>query len=122
MDSQLYYDQEVDKNQGNDPNMNISKAQDLHYMLDVILEDYIKLQNTGFLWDLFYRNKWYNDVEFVLFTPFLKLDGDEAEKLCGKYTSRTACVQCLCRYCVEATKLLLDHLQLLEYVAIMIRS
>ena len=31
----------------------------------------------------------YNDIEFVIFTPFFKVDGDEADKLCGKYTSRT---------------------------------
>ena len=75
------------------------KAQDLHAMLDVILGKYVNLQETGFKWDLFYGGKCYEGVEFVLFTPFLKLDSDEAEKLCGKYTSRSGNVKCLCRYC-----------------------
>ncbi len=77
----------------------VSKAQDLHSMLDVILKDYIKLQETGFIWDLVYDGELYENVEFVLFTPFFKVDGDEADKLCGKYTSRTAKVKNLCRYC-----------------------
>ena len=68
-------------------------------MLDTILASYVKLQNTGFIWSLHYREKWYQHVEFVLFTPFLKVDGDEADKLCGKYTSRGHQVAQLCRYC-----------------------
>jgi hypothetical protein len=33
------------------------KAQDLHEILDVVLESYIKIQDTGFYWDLCYKNK-----------------------------------------------------------------
>ena len=66
----------------------VCKAQDLHTMLDVTLESYVELQETGFVWDLMCRNHNYRNVEFVLFTPFIKVGSDEAGKLCGKYTSR----------------------------------
>ena len=82
---------------------NVVKAQDLQAMLAVILRKYIKLQETGFIFDLFYNGHCYEEIEFKLFTPFLKLDSDEAEKLCGKYTSRSGNVKCLCRYCVCPT-------------------
>ena len=85
--------------EGQDINNDIPKSQDLHVMLDKMFESYVKLQNTGFKWDLKYRGKVYRDVEFVLFTPVLKLDSDEAEKICGKFTSRAGKVKNLCRYC-----------------------
>ena len=68
---------------GGNPNKDVPKAQDLHCMLDKVFESYIKLQNSGFLWDLYYKNQMYYNAEFVLFTPFIKVDSDEAEKLCG---------------------------------------
>ena len=79
--------------------MGVSKAQDFHAMLEVVLASYVDLQETGFFWDLPYKNKVYKDIEFVLFTPFMKVDGEEADKLCGKYLSRTRNVAHLCRYC-----------------------
>ena len=85
--------------EGQNINTEMPKAQDLHTILDKILYSHIKLQETGFKWDLQYRGKVYQDVEFVLFTPFMKLDSDEAEKLCGKFTSRTGNVKHICRYC-----------------------
>ena len=78
---------------------NVPKAQDMHTMLDVILASYVKLQNEGFIWDLKYQGAVFRNVEFVLFTPFLKVDTEEADKLCGKYTSRGVNVAQLCRYC-----------------------
>ena len=57
-------------------------------LLEKIFEGYLKIQESGFVWDLHYNKRLYRDVEFVLFTPFFKLDSDEAEQLCGKYTSR----------------------------------
>ena len=45
------------------------------------------------------RGKTHKKLHFVLFAPFLKLDGDEADKLCGEYTSRGKNVAQLCRYC-----------------------
>ena len=73
-------------------------------MLQKVFASYIKLQQTGFKWDLSCQNKLHKDVEFVLFTPFIKVDSDEAEKLCGKFTSRTGNVSMLCRYCQCPTK------------------
>lgn len=74
-------------------------AQDLHAILAVILAPFVELQNTGFIWDLHFKKKVYKAIEFVPFTIFFKVDTDEAEKLTGKYTSRTGNVKCLCRYC-----------------------
>jgi hypothetical protein len=79
------------------------KAQDLHAMVAKVLEDYLKIQESGFVWDLQYNGKVYKDVEFVLFTPFMKLDSDEADKLTGKYTARNGNVGHLCRYCMCPT-------------------
>ena len=80
-------------------NSDVNKAQDFHAMLEVVLESYVDLQDTGFYWDLAYKKKVFKDIEFVLFTPFIIADGEEADKLCGKYLSRTATVAQLCRYC-----------------------
>ena len=79
----------------------INKAQDKHTILHTILtkSGYIDVQNSGFIWDLCYNGKVYKDVEFILFTPFIKCDTEEADKLCGKYAARTPKVQHLCRYC-----------------------
>ena len=82
----------------------VCKAQDLHTMLSVILADYVKLQSTGFYWELPYKNQ-VHKIRFVMFTPFFKVDGDEAEKICGKYTTRTGNVKQLCRYCKCPTPL-----------------
>jgi hypothetical protein len=79
------------------------KPQDLHEILDVVLESYIKIQDTGFYWDLRYKKKVYENIEFVLFTPNLRVDTDEADKLCGHYSSRTSGVRNLCRYCTVPT-------------------
>ena len=75
------------------------KAQDFHTMLKVILESFVELQRTGFVWDLKYKGKVYKDIEFVLFVPFVKCDTEEADVLCGKYTVRTRNVKHVCRYC-----------------------
>ncbi len=77
----------------------VDKAQDWQAQVNCILEEFIKLQKTGFIWDLHYNGRVYKDVEFVIFTPFLKLDSAEADKACGKYTSRGKGVAHLCRYC-----------------------
>jgi hypothetical protein len=79
------------------------KPQDLHEILDVVLESYIKIQDTGFYWDLCYKKKVYENIEFVLFTPNLRIDTDEANKLCGHYSSQTSSVHNLCRYCTVPT-------------------
>ena len=64
------------------------KAQDFHTLLAEVLAGYVELQNTGFVFDFWYRGTLYKDIEFILFVPFFKCDTDEADKLCGAYTSR----------------------------------
>jgi len=86
---------------GNDP----VKAQDLHTMLDKILESFVEMQDRGFKWDLFYNGTLYEDVEFIPYVPFIKCDTDEADKLCGSYRSRGRNVAQLCRYCQCPTHL-----------------
>ena len=77
----------------------VCKAQDFHSMVEVVLKSYVDLQNKGFFWDLAYKGKVYKNIEFVMFTPVVKVDGEEGDKLCGKYLSRTKNVSQLCRYC-----------------------
>ena len=60
---------------------------------------YVELQETGFIWDLHYRGRVCKDTEFVLFAPFMKVDGDEADKLCGKHLCLTGNVAQICHYC-----------------------
>ena len=91
--------QDALEDEGLADNNAISKAQDFHTMLEVVLKSYVTLQNKGFLWDLPYKGRVFKDIEFVLFTPFIKVDGEEADKLCGKFLSRTRNVAQLCRYC-----------------------
>ena len=91
--------QDALQDEGVEENDGICKAQDFHSMLKVILQSYVALQNSGFFWDLSYKGKMYRNIEFVLFTPFIKVDGEEADKLCGKYLTRTKNVAQLCRYC-----------------------
>ena len=74
-------------------------SMDLHAMLDKILESYVKLQKTGFKWDLRYRGKTWEGLEFVPFVCFVKCDTKEADLLCGSYSSKTEKVKQLCRYC-----------------------
>ena len=95
--------QDVLDNEGLEDDTGISKAQDFHTMLEVVLKSYIELQETGFSWDLCYKAMVYEKIEFVLFTPFVRVDGKEADKLCGKYLSRTSNVAHLCRYCMCPT-------------------
>ena len=72
-------------------------AQDLHAMLDALLESYRKYQK-GITWNLRYGGK-HQLVEFIPFVMFIKGDTQEHDKHCGSYTSRTQHVAQLCRYC-----------------------
>lgn len=99
VDSMLAH-QDMGFGEGNRAGAKVSPAQDLHTMMDEILAPFVKMQEKGsFLWDLAYKDKVYEDIEFVPFTQFFKVDSDEAEKLTGKYTARSGNVKCLCRYC-----------------------
>lgn len=85
--------------EGNTTGAKANVAQDLHTMLELILESFIPLQERGFVWDLRYKGKVYEGIEFVPFVPFIKCDTEEADRLCGKYISRGRGVAQLCRYC-----------------------
>ena len=74
-------------------------AQDFHSMLRVILESFVELQRTGFVWDLVYKGKLYKNIKFKIFVPFVKCDTEEADLLCGKFKIRTRTVKQICRYC-----------------------
>ena len=90
---------EEDYEQQDDEEEDAVKAQDFHTMLSVILESFVELQRTGFIWDLVYKGKLYRGVEFVIFVPFVKCDSEEGDLLCGKYTVRTKNIKHVCRYC-----------------------
>lgn len=79
-------------------NEKINMSEDMHAMLDEVLAGFVELQHTGFIWDLPYNGELHR-VEFVPFVPFIKADTEEADKLCGSYTSRASKVAQLCRYC-----------------------
>jgi len=81
----------------------VHSSQDLHSMLDVILASLVGLFKNGLTWDLVYNSKVYQDLELVFFVPFIRCDTDEADKLCGSYTSRGKNVSQLCRYCMCPT-------------------
>jgi hypothetical protein len=46
----------------------------------------------------FYNGKLYKDVEILTFVPYIKADNEEADKLAGKYGSRSNNVA-QCRQC-----------------------
>ena len=85
-------------------------AQDFHAMIACILEDFVDLQEHGFIWDFPYKGELYRDVHFKIFVPFVKCDNQEADKLCGKYLIRTTNVAQLCRACHVPTEQTNDHL------------
>jgi hypothetical protein len=90
---------ENQEDEGSDPEEDAVKAQDFHTMLSTILESFVKLQRTGFIWDLVYKGKLYKGIEFVIFVPFVKCDTEEADLLCGKYVVRNRYIKHICRYC-----------------------
>ena len=100
--------------EGNVGGSTVVAAQDYHEILKTLLEDYQKIQQEkgGFLWTLFYKGKEV-EVEFVPYVHMVKVDTEEADKLCGKYLTRTKNVAQLCRYCCcptsESDRLLADY-------------
>lgn len=80
------------------------KAADYHAILSVLLESVKELISDGMSVDINYKGKLYKDCELVFFIPFVKCDGDEADKLCCSFRSRGQNVQQLCRYCMCPTE------------------
>ena len=83
-----------------DVDMDIDKAADYHAILDVLLESLDQLMKDGMVVDIYYKGKRYANTEVVFFSPFIKCDGDEGDKLCCLYRSRSKGQQSLCRYCM----------------------
>ena len=92
-------DEEVGELDDDDDEDTEVKAQDFHTILAAILESFVELQRTGFVFDLVYKGKMYKDAEIVLFVPLVKCDTEEGDLLCGKYLCRTKHVKHVCRYC-----------------------
>ena len=91
----------------------VKPIQDYHAMLGAVLKTFEELQRTGIKFDWMYDGKMYPNTEFIPFIPHIKADNEEADKLAGKYGSRSGNVQSLCRYCTYPTNLtdkcLLNH-------------
>ncbi len=76
-----------------------NKAQDLHRILAAILKTYREMEEEGMVWDYKFGGQLYKNVELKFFVAFVKCDTQEADKLCGSYTSHTKKVAQLCRNC-----------------------
>ena len=86
----------------NPPELPTCKAQDLHVMLNTILASYKQIESVdGFDWDL--RMAHLEHISFVPFVLLVKVDGVEADKMCGQFLSKGHKVKCLCRQCMCPT-------------------
>ena len=75
------------------------KAQDFHTVLSFALKSFVKLQETGFIWDVVAYGKTFKGVEFIPIVVNINCDSEEGDLLCGKYTVRTSNIKHVCRYC-----------------------
>ena len=76
------------------------KAADWQAILSAILGSYRALEANGFVFDYRFGGKTYKNIELIPYIAFVKCDTEEADKLCGKYLSRTGLIKNLCRYCL----------------------
>ena len=97
--SELYVDETDEEGEAEGAESEVDKAADYHAMLSVLMESLRELIKEGMVVDIRYRGKLYKDCELVFFVPFVKCDGDEGDKLCTRYRSRTKNIAQLCRYC-----------------------
>ena len=97
------FHEEVVEDEGENPapdsQHDLNKAADWQAILSVILQSYREFETNGFVFDYRFGGKTHKNVEFIPFVLFVKSDTEEADKLCGKFLSRTARVKQLCRYC-----------------------
>ena len=70
-----------------------------HHCLEIMLESLHELIEEGMVLDLMINGHLIKNVELVFFVPYVKCDGDEADKLTLSYRSRGKGVSQLCRYC-----------------------
>ena len=85
--------------------------QDYHAMMAVILEDFVALQERGIIWDHHDQitGQRYEDIHYLPFVPFLRVDGKEADLCCAKYAQRSS-AQHICRKCHIPLQEADDHL------------
>lgn len=78
-------------------------AQDLHVILQVIMDGMKQIFRTGgFEWDFFHRGS-VKRVQLIPFLLFIKGDTVEHDKFTGRYGARNKGVKSLCRYCTCPT-------------------
>ena len=85
--------------------------QDFHAMMAVILEEFLEIQRTGFLfdeWNLATQTLT-QDIHYQTFVPFVRADTKEADQFCGKYGQRLNTQQ-ICRKCHIPLRTCDDHL------------
>jgi hypothetical protein len=77
MESGLRHEAQGNGNSTNIPVRTEHKAQDLHSILAKILESFIEIQNTGFVWDLMYHGKKYSSIKFI---PYIFILSKQIQK------------------------------------------
>ena len=85
------------------------KAQDFHFMLRVILDSHMALQQRGILWTFMHGQKRY-PAHLLFFVVMCRWDTKEADALCGKHKPRTRNIKHVCRQCHVPTMEASDHL------------
>ena len=85
--------------------------QDFHAMMGVILQEFVELQEGGFLWDHHDPGTGHDtpNIHYRIFVPFMKVDGKEADLCCAKYGQRSS-TQHICRKCHIPLQEADDHL------------
>lgn len=98
--AELYMDEmEEEEGEKGGVELDVDKAADYHAILSVLMESLFELIEEGMVFDVMYKGKLHKDCELVFFVPFVKCDGDGADKLCSRYRSRGEHISQLCRYC-----------------------
>lgn len=100
-----------DKNLGKPEGVGTKNDQDFHAMMDSILEEFVHMQDGGFLWDHYdpVTGTETLDIHYKIFVPFLKVDGKEADLACAKYAQRYSAQQ-ICRKCHIPLQQADDHM------------
>ena len=84
------------------------KAQDFHFMLSVILDSCVVLQDHGMLWTFMHKKK-ACPAHLLFFVVMCRCDTEEADALCGKCKPRTRNIRHMCRQCHVPTMEASDH-------------
>ena len=89
----------------------VKNDQDFHAMMDIILQDFVRIQERGFLWDHHdpVAQQTYEGINYKTFTPFIRCDTKEADLLAAKYGQRFSAQQ-ICRKCHIPLQEADDHL------------